>query len=335
MPPVWLLLLLWLRGAERAESQTCNIDTLQDDATHTTPDHSRLGNKDVYADSEAAAYTCSPGYSHRGRPPSYREVTCRAGTWQHAADTVKCLPVNCGHPGTVTNGQLDGAVFTFPNAVGVRCNVGYTPVGAAKLYCQSDGQWNPKKLPKCEPVQCPALSDPANGKLKSTDTKFEGIAHYECDTNYKVVGDAERHCEGQGTWSGTEPVCQEVKCNQPSKPAYGSVQGIETSVGSNVTFTCYFGTQEVSATRLPGGVWDRGGPQCPAPPALPAPPAPPSHLTPPPATPKQQPDDNNGGKDQGGRSLPDGWNAVKGNVLVLAVLLLWTAATLHLLLWMM
>ena len=42
-----------------------------------------------------------------------------------------------------------------------------------------------------------------------TGLSIEGvIANYTCDTGFRLVGDAERVCQSNGLWSGTNPACQ-------------------------------------------------------------------------------------------------------------------------------
>ena len=50
--------------------------------------------------------------------------------------------VNCGDPGTPTNGTRTGTTFTFPNTVTYTCNVGFKLVGNRRRHCLSTGQWS-------------------------------------------------------------------------------------------------------------------------------------------------------------------------------------------------
>ena len=71
-------------------------------------------------------------------------------TWQ-----TKTLPlylfvvVNCGDPGTPTNGTITGSTFTFPNTVTYTCNVGFNLIGNRSRRCLSGGQWS-GGLPTCQ-----------------------------------------------------------------------------------------------------------------------------------------------------------------------------------------
>ena len=50
--------------------------------------------------------------------------------------------VDCGDPGTPTNGQRSLSSTTYNSVVNYTCDVGYTLQGANSRTCQSDGQWS-------------------------------------------------------------------------------------------------------------------------------------------------------------------------------------------------
>lgn len=37
---------------------------------------------------------------------------------------------------------------------------------------------------------------------------FNSTANYACELGYNLVGQAMRTCQGDGSWSGQEPVCE-------------------------------------------------------------------------------------------------------------------------------
>ena len=65
-------------------------------------------------------------------------------------------------------------------------------------------------------VDCGDLDDPMNGRVSLDETVFESIATYTCDPGFVLVGNMERICQADGTWSGTEPTCE----GQSSKMHY-------------------------------------------------------------------------------------------------------------------
>ena len=56
-------------------------------------------------------------------------------------------------------------------------------------------------------VECPLLSDPADGRVLVTDRTFTNNATYECDEGFFLSGMTSRQCQADMTWSGTEPDC--------------------------------------------------------------------------------------------------------------------------------
>ena len=50
--------------------------------------------------------------------------------------------VDCGDPGTPTNGQLTLTSTTYNSVVTYTCNMGYTLQGSNSRTCQSNGNWS-------------------------------------------------------------------------------------------------------------------------------------------------------------------------------------------------
>ena len=55
---------------------------------------------------------------------------------------------------------------------------------------------------------CPELEDPEYGEVNYCETEVGDIACYCCCDDYELVGDEERTCQADGSWSGDEPVCR-------------------------------------------------------------------------------------------------------------------------------
>ena len=56
--------------------------------------------------------------------------------------------VDCGDPGTPTNGQRSLSSTTYTSVVTYTCGVGYTLQGSNSRTCQSNGQWS-GSVPQC------------------------------------------------------------------------------------------------------------------------------------------------------------------------------------------
>ena len=57
--------------------------------------------------------------------------------------------INCGDPGTPTNGQRSLSSTTYNSVVNYTCDEGYTLQGSNSRTCQSDGQWS-GSVPQCK-----------------------------------------------------------------------------------------------------------------------------------------------------------------------------------------
>ena len=64
--------------------------------------------------------------------------------------------VNCGDPGTPSNGRRTGSSTTYNSVVTYTCNTGYTRQGSNRRTCQSNGQWS-GSLPQCNRKFCVVL----------------------------------------------------------------------------------------------------------------------------------------------------------------------------------
>jgi formylglycine-generating enzyme required for sulfatase activity len=120
---------------------------------------------------------------------------------------------------------------------------------------------------ECAPVDCGALSTPANGSLVTpAGTTFGGTATYSCSSGYLLVGDTTRTCQASGVWSGSAPQCEAVDCGTLANPGNGTVTiGDGTTVGGTATYSCSSGFTLVGArtrTCQASGAWSGAAPTC-------------------------------------------------------------------------
>ena len=58
-------------------------------------------------------------------------------------------------------------------------------------------------------LDCPSLLNPNQGSVSlSAGQSYASVATYSCDSGFKVVGDATRECQANGTWEGVDPTCE-------------------------------------------------------------------------------------------------------------------------------
>ncbi|KAK8756462.1 hypothetical protein V5799_000832 [Amblyomma americanum] len=170
-------------------------------------------------------YRCNPGYRLIG--DSVR-VCLGDGTWSGPEPTCQGSgppPAVCPSPGSIANGAVDvpAGALVVNTKVQYRCNQGYTLVGNSERTCQSDGTWSGAE-PMCQgaspPASCTRPGSIANGAVDVpagalvVNTKVQ----YRCNQGYTLVGNSERTCQSDGTWSGAEPMCQ-ATAPPPQPPA--------------------------------------------------------------------------------------------------------------------
>ena len=57
-------------------------------------------------------------------------------------------------------------------------------------------------------VRCSALNNPDNGHVTVTSRVVGSTASYQCNRGYTLIGEEERVCLPDGSWSGYAPTCQ-------------------------------------------------------------------------------------------------------------------------------
>ena len=57
-------------------------------------------------------------------------------------------------------------------------------------------------------VSCMSLADPMNGVVEVNSTTFNSQANYSCNVGFVLVGDSNRTCQADTTWTGEQPDCE-------------------------------------------------------------------------------------------------------------------------------
>lgn len=55
---------------------------------------------------------------------------------------------------------------------------------------------------------------PHGARLGGEEFKTKSLLRFSCEAGYSLIGSVERTCLHNGTWSGTQPVCQGRKVKQ-------------------------------------------------------------------------------------------------------------------------
>ncbi|XP_054625925.1 CUB and sushi domain-containing protein 1-like isoform X1 [Dunckerocampus dactyliophorus] len=196
-------------------------------------------------------------------------LTCQHdGRWDRP--TPRCLAISCGDPGLPPSVVLSGTrIWTYGSVLQYSCLPGGVLVGNATRHCQEDGTWSgaPPYCTGLSPGMCGDTGVPPHGgRLGGEEFKTKSLLRFSCEAGYNLIGSAERTCLHNGTWSGTQPVCQAVSCGNPGTPAHGRIvfnDGI--TFGSSVAYACWEGFKTSGLTTrhcTTNGTWTGQPPDC-------------------------------------------------------------------------
>uniref|UniRef100_A0A7N8WY87 CUB and Sushi multiple domains 1 n=1 Tax=Mastacembelus armatus TaxID=205130 RepID=A0A7N8WY87_9TELE len=227
-------------------------------------------------------FTCNRGYVLSGN----NRAQCRLnGQWSSPLPVCKGLKkkkkkkksnlflppaMSCGDPGVPPNAVLSGPhSWTYGSVLQYSCLPGGVLVGNATRHCQEDGTWSGAP-PYCTGASSGICGDPGipphGARLGGDEFKTKSLLRFSCEAGYSLIGSAERTCLHNGTWSGTQPVCQAVSCGNPGTPAHGRIvfsDGI--TFGSSVAYACWEGFKTSGLTTrhcTTNGTWTGQPPDC-------------------------------------------------------------------------
>uniref|UniRef100_A0AAZ1X1T4 CUB and Sushi multiple domains 1 n=1 Tax=Oreochromis aureus TaxID=47969 RepID=A0AAZ1X1T4_OREAU len=217
-------------------------------------------------------FTCNRGYVLSGNA----RAQCRLnGQWSSPLPVCKGLlkkkigPISCGDPGVPPNVVVSGTnSWTYGSVLQYSCLPGGVLVGNATRHCQEDGTWSGAP-PYCTGVSAGICGDPGipphGARIGGEEFKTKSLLRFSCEAGYNVIGSAERTCLHNGTWSGTQPVCQVIQCGAPPQVQNGKVEGTDHSWGSSISYSCFHGYQLSTPAVLTcegNGTWTGDIPQC-------------------------------------------------------------------------
>ncbi|XP_006824660.1 E-selectin-like, partial [Saccoglossus kowalevskii] len=146
-------------------------------------------------------FNCNTGYTSSGTDSS----TCQAnGQW--SAHDFTCAAVNCG---TITDPLHGGSTCTgttYNTVCTLNCNTGYTSSGTDSSTCQANGQWSDHDF-TCAAVNCGTITNPAHGGSTCTETTYNTVCTFYCNTGYTSSGTDSSICQANGQWSDHDFTC--------------------------------------------------------------------------------------------------------------------------------
>uniref|UniRef100_A0ABM0MZ98 Uncharacterized protein LOC100378937 n=1 Tax=Saccoglossus kowalevskii TaxID=10224 RepID=A0ABM0MZ98_SACKO len=185
---------------------------------------------------------CNPGYQLNGQ----NILTCQSdGEYDYNLPT--CEAVSCGKPEDIANGmvQVSDPAYGYFSRSSYSCDSGYNIYGPTVRMCIKDGseyKWS-SYPPTCIAVDCGNVTLVTDGSWSySNGSQYGSIATLTCDDGYGPLGDDERTCMEDGSWSGIPAQCTIIGvCDDPGMVQNGQRLGDDFSVGSTVSYTCDFG----------------------------------------------------------------------------------------------
>jgi len=172
--------------------------------------------------------SCPPGYYTRHGRNCYDIDECKTG--KH----------NCEQ---ICNNELDG--FTCS------CKPGYWP---------SRDIITDRRT--CIYIKCSSLNNIRLGAVSIKEDK----ATYTCDPGYKVDGLTERRCQPDRTWSGVEPTCKKIKCENLYPPENGNFDHYSgNNFKGQVSVSCNSGFKLIGSklrTCTENSTWSFMPPRC-------------------------------------------------------------------------
>uniref|UniRef100_A0AAV2LT87 CUB and Sushi multiple domains 1 n=1 Tax=Knipowitschia caucasica TaxID=637954 RepID=A0AAV2LT87_KNICA len=227
--------------------------------------HSGLRYPEVFSYGITVAFHCKRGFYLLGSAL----LTCQHdGRWDRPVP--RCLVISCGDPGVPPNAVVSGThSWTYGSVLRYSCLPGGVLVGNTTRNCQEDATWSGAP-PYCTGVSPGICGDPGmpphGARLGGEEFKTKSLLRFSCEAGFNLIGSAERTCLHNGTWSGTQPLCQAVSCGNPGTPAHGRIiftDGI--TFGSSVAYACWDGFKTSGLTTrhcTTNGTWTGQPPDC-------------------------------------------------------------------------
>ncbi|GFR11206.1 sushi, von Willebrand factor type A, EGF and pentraxin domain-containing protein 1 [Trichonephila clavata] len=206
--------------------------------------------------------TCFEGYDLVGD----KKRSCMPdGKWSGIES--QCKPVECKPPPNLKHGRTNVKSSAFGGKTEYSCDSGYRLRGARKRICRSDRTWSDRE-PVCQRILCPDPPSIQNGySLTPKENLTVGVeVEYACQKGFNLEYQNPRTiCNGQGKWTGLQPICRLVQCPKPPVLKFGYIDGKNYSFSNTIHFICNVGWKligEKTITCESNGKWSAPFPTC-------------------------------------------------------------------------
>ncbi|KAM9666335.1 complement C2 [Trichechus inunguis] len=152
-----------------------------------------------------------------GRYPSPASLLCKSNRqWQAPGATrltkAVCKFVRCPAPVSFENGMYTPRLGSHPvgGNLSFECEDGFTLRGSPVRWCLPNGMWDGETA-VCDSGDGHCANPGISVGAVRTGSRF-GLGDkvkYRCSSNLVLTGSAERECQDNGVWSGTEPICRQ------------------------------------------------------------------------------------------------------------------------------
>ncbi|XP_075411521.1 complement C2 [Tenrec ecaudatus] len=165
-----------------------------------------------WAPGSLLTYSCPLGYY-----PSPASRLCKGnGQWQIPQGTrltkAVCKRVRCPAPAAFENGVYNPRLSSHPvgGNLSFECEDGFILRGSSVRQCRPNGMWDGETT-VCDSGSghCPNPGIPVGSVRTGSRFGFGDKVRYRCSSNLVLTGSAERECQDDGTWSGTDPICRQ------------------------------------------------------------------------------------------------------------------------------
>ncbi|WAQ97902.1 CSMD3-like protein [Mya arenaria] len=195
---------------------------------------------------DCATYSCNDGYEVVGE----RRVCCQENATWTSMDTV-CIIKDCGPLYNPDDGRVIYSNTTYGSQATFECDVGYEGVGASQIVCLSNASWS-ESSPFCRIKDCYSPSVLTNGSASFTNTTYQSVCVYSCDTGFDLIGD-------------NISICLQDECGHLVHPVNGTVSYSNMTYGATAFYVCETGNDLIGDDKtecLSNGSWSELPPVC-------------------------------------------------------------------------
>ncbi|XP_012216127.2 sushi, von Willebrand factor type A, EGF and pentraxin domain-containing protein 1 isoform X1 [Linepithema humile] len=202
-------------------------------------------------DSTAVCVPCPDANQVTVKVPATSALDCVCASG-FTTDGSKCEAITCPKLKVPENGYLvkaNACSNVVHAACGIRCRIGFHLTGDSIRLCGKDGTWSGHE-PQCLLKTCPALREPAHGRVKcqhdenyqhqfeenSTVYPIDTRCQFKCNVGYQLRGSKVRNCLPLSRWDGLKVTCTAVKCEPLPQITNGAITPLICTGTAKVPF---------------------------------------------------------------------------------------------------